>query len=133
MEDRWVDKNIDLSAIASCLVQFFKERNFVSSQESSEKEYHIIVLPSRYYDILEEIHVYISGQPNDFTVKFDSGSKSRTLVRHGILTTFLGGGNLTLKGLKSQEALEKLEKEFWIYLDKVVWSLANSTGSSAKR
>jgi hypothetical protein len=133
MEDRWTNKNIDLSTIANRLVQFFKEKNFVSSQESSENGYHIIVLPSRYYDILEEIHVYISGQPDDFKVKFDSGSQSRTLVRHGILTTAFGGGRAVLKGLKSQEALEKLEKEFWIYLDGVIWGLANSTGDSTKR
>jgi hypothetical protein len=132
MEDRWTNKNIDLSMIANRLVQFFEERKFASLQESSEREYHITVMPSQYYDIVEEIHVYISGQPNDFTVKFVSGSQSRTLVRHGILTTFFGGGRLTLKGLKSQEALEKLEKEFWIYLDKVIWSLDKSAGSSAK-
>lgn len=133
MEDRWINKNIDLSMIANRLVQFFEKRNFVSSQESSEKEYHIIVMPSKYYDILEEIHVYISGQPDDFKVKFDSGSRSRALVRHGILTTVFGGGRLTLKGLKSQEDLEKLENEFWIYLDRVIWSLAIPAGDSTKR
>lgn len=132
MEDRWINKNIDLSMIANRLVQFFEKRKFVSSQESSEREYHIVVMPSRYYDILEEIHVYISGQSDDFTVKFDSGSHSRALVRHGILTTVFGGGRLTLKGLKSQEALERLENEFWIYLDEVIWSLANPACGSTK-
>ena len=133
MEDRWVNKNVDLSLIANRLVEFFKKRKFVSSQENSEGGHHIIVLPSPYHDILEEIHVYIRGQPNDFTVKFVSGSHSRAMVRHGILTTFLGGGRLTLKGLKSEEELEKIEKEFWVYLDEVIWGSANPAGDSAKR
>jgi hypothetical protein len=133
MEDHWVNKNIDLSLIANRLVGFFEKRKFVSSQENSENGHHVIVLPSPYHDIIEEIHVYISGQPNDFTVKFDSGSRSRTMVRHGILTTVFGGGRLTLKGLKSQEELEKIEKEFWVYLDETIWSLANPAGDSTKR
>jgi hypothetical protein len=133
MEDRWTNKNIDLSMIPDRLVQFFEERNFVSSQKSSEREYHITVMPSKHHDIVEEIHVYISGQPDDFKVKFDSGSHSISLVRSGILTAVFGGGRLALKGLKSQEALERLENEFWIYLDEVIWSLANSAGDSAKR
>jgi hypothetical protein len=133
MEDHWVNKNIDLSLIANRLVEFFEKRKFVSFQENSERDHHIIVMPSRYHDILEEIRVYISGQPNDFKVKFDSGSQSRALVRHGILTTVFGGGRLTLKGLKSQEELEKLENEFWVYLDEVIWSLANPASDSTNR
>ena len=80
MEDRWINKNIDLSMINNRLVQFFEKRNFVSFQESSEREYHIIVMPSRYHDILEEIHVYISGQPDDFKVKFDAGQNQMTTL-----------------------------------------------------
>ena len=133
MEDRWINKHISLSMLNNRLVQFFEERNFRTFQEKSEKKYHIVVAPRRFHDILEEIHVYVNGQPDDFKVKFDSGARSRELVRTGILATVFGGGRLTLKGLKSQEALEKLEKEFWVYADKVIWSLASSLSDSTKR
>jgi len=133
MEDQWVNKNVDLSVLNSRLVQFFEKRNFVTSQESSEWKYHIVAGPRRFHDILEEIHVHVSGQPDNFRVRFDAGSHSSGLVRLGILTTIFGGGRLTLKGLKSQEALEKLEREFWIYLDRAIWSLANPASDSAKR
>lgn len=129
MEDRWINKGVDLSVLINHLIQFFEKRKFVTSLESSEEEYHIIVAPTQHHDILETIHIYIGGRPDDFKVRFDAGSLSRALVRRGILTTFLGGGILTLKGLKSQEALEKLEREFWNYLDRVIWSLANSASS----
>jgi len=133
MEDQWVNKNVDLSVLNNRLVQFFEKRNFVTSQESSEEKCDIVARPRRFHDILEEIHVHVSGQPDNFKVRFDAGSHSSGLVRLGILTTVFGGGRLTLKGLKSQEALEKLEREFWIYLDRVIWSLANPTSDSAKR
>lgn len=125
MEDQWVNKGVDLSMLNNRLVQFFEERKFVVVQESSDEKCHIVAMPRKFHDILEKIHVYIIGQPDNFKVKFDAGSRSSELVRLGILTTVFGGGRLTLKGLKSQEALEKLEKVFWTYLDRVVWSLAN--------
>lgn len=133
MEDSWISKNIDLTMLSNRLVQFFEERNFRTFQEKSEKKYHIVVAPRRFHDILEEIHVYINGQSDEFKVKFDAGARSRELVRTGILTTVFGGGRLTLKGLKSQEALEKLEKEFWVYIDKVIWSLDGCLSDSIKR
>jgi len=133
MEDSWISKNIDLAMLSNRLVQFFEERNFRTFQEKSEKKYHIVVAPRRFHDILEEIHVYINGQSDEFKVKFDAGARSRKLVRTGILTTVFGGGRLTLKGLKSQEALEKLEKEFWVYIDKVIWSLDGCLSDSIKR
>jgi hypothetical protein len=133
MEDQWVNKNVDLSVFNNRLVQFFEKKSFATSQESSEEKYHIVARPRRFHDVLEEIHVYVNGQPDNFRVKFDAGSHSSKLVRFGILTTAFGGGRLTLKGLKSQEALEKLEREFWIYLDKAIWNLANVASDSAKR
>jgi len=133
MEDQWVNKNVDLSVLNNRLVQFFEKRSFVASQESSEEKFHIVARPRRFHDVLEEIHVHVTGQPDNFKVRFDAGSHSSELVRFGILTTVFGGGRLTLKGLKSQEALEKLEREFWIYLDRAIWSLANLASDSAKR
>lgn len=133
MEDRWKDKNINLSILSNRLVQFFEARDFVTFREDSEKKYHIVVAPRRFHDILEEIDVYVSGEPDSFKVRFDSGARSRELVRYGILTTVFGGGRLTLKGLKSQEALEKLEREFWIYLDRVIWSLSGCAGDFTRR
>jgi hypothetical protein len=133
MEDSWVNKNIDLAMLNNRLIQFFEERSFSTFQEKSENKYHIVVAPRRFHDILEEIHVYINGQSDKFTVKFDAGARSRELVRTGILATVFGGGRLTLKGLKSQEALEKLEREFWVYIDKVIWSSDGSLSDSVKR
>lgn len=133
MEDRWTNKNVDLSALSNAIVQFFVERGFITSVENSGGKYRIVAKPKPIFDILDDINVYVSGRPNDFKVIFDARSRSSALVRFGTLTTILGGGRLALKGLKSIEALEKLEKQFWIYLDKEVWGFANSfVGDSTK-
>jgi len=94
--------------------------------KSSEKEHHIIARPRQFHGIVEEINVYIIGEPEDFKVKFVAGSRSNAWIKLGTITSLLGGGVFLVKGLKSQEALEKLEKEFWDYVNKTAWSLANS-------
>jgi hypothetical protein len=126
LKDRYQNKQVDLEALKNRVVQFFQEKGFSVSEKSGEGTLHVVAFPKTEHDILEEINVYVTGHPDDFEVIFDSGSRSRTMVRYGILTNVFGGGRLTLKGLKSQEALEKVAKEFWVFVDSVVWSFSGS-------
>jgi hypothetical protein len=45
---------------------------------------------------------------------------SRFATMLGLSTTLFGGGVFVLRGLKLQEALEKLEKKFWLYLEEKI-------------
>jgi len=126
MEVQWKDRNIELSTLADCICQFFTERNFTVSLNNSNTNYVIVVKPRRSHKIAENIRISVKGKPNDFTVDFIAGSHSRALVILGTLTTFLGGGSFSLKGLKSKEALEKLERKFWAYLTEKICRLADS-------
>jgi len=44
----------------------------------------------------------------------------------GFLTGIIGGGSIFLKNVKTLETLEKLEKEFWIYVEDLVAQLVDS-------
>lgn len=129
MEDRWKGKNVNLSILTDSIRQFFVEKRHISSINKSNGQYRIVVHPKAFYDIVEDISVNIDGQPNDFSVKFVTSSRSRSFVILGALATIFGGGFLTLKGLKSREALEKLEKEFWVYVDEKIWELTDPPDS----
>lgn len=124
MEDRWIGKNIDLSLLSQGILEFFKKEKFIVSLQKKEKGYMIVAVPRRSHKIAEKIFVNITGEPGDFSVKFISGTHSRALVRIGTTFSFLGAGFLVLKGLKSQEELEKLEKRFWMYVDRLIWQLS---------
>lgn len=127
MEDEWTGKNVDLSLLTEQIVQFFQQKQFVTSSEKSEEEHLVVSRPQSSHGIVELVKVHVTGRPEHFKVKFDSGSRSNAFVRYGSLTSFLGGGIIAVKGLKSQEALEKLEKEFWVHVDRTVWSLAKAS------
>jgi len=112
MEVQWKDRNVQLSTLADFICQFFSERNFTVPVRNSNANYLVVAKPKRSHEIAENVRVSVSGKPNDSTVRFIAGPHSRALVRFGALTAFFGGGSLSLKGLKPQEALEKLSENF---------------------
>jgi hypothetical protein len=123
MEERWQDKNIDLSMLSERIVRFFNNLSFATSLRETEEKYIVTAIPESFHGIGERIEITISGKPNDFSVRFNAGSRSRILVRYGSFVTLLTGGYFLLKGLRSQEELEKLQKRFRIYVSETVWYL----------
>ncbi len=128
MESRYVGRNVRLPALCRCIEQFFVEKGFETVRIEEKGGYKIIVRTRCDRDIIENVTVLVSGGPNDFVVRFDAGSRSRSFIRFGRVTTFLGGGSFLLRGLKSQEALEKLERNFWVCLEEKIDFLERSTG-----
>jgi hypothetical protein len=126
MEKRWVKRNVDLELLSEALADFWAERGFKLRMERQAREYRICALPKYPHDVCEKVDVLITGDSNDFVVKLVSGSQSRLFVRFGSLTTIFGGGSFLLRGLKSEEMLEKLETEFWTYVETMIDYLGGS-------
>jgi hypothetical protein len=130
LEDQYKGKNVDLLVLSERIARFFSEKEFtVAKQEKDEKHVIIVAAPKPFHGITDKIEVDIYGTPNDFSVKFVSGSRSNDLVRYGRWASLIAGGYFLLKGLRSQEELEKLERRFWIYVDETVWYLSEKKAS----
>jgi hypothetical protein len=127
MKDRWQNKNVQLPILTDCIEQFFKENGFSVSSNKYNGDYRIVAQPKSDHAIAEDIHVSLNGKTDDFTIKFIAGSRSRMFFRIGTILSLFGGGFLSLKGIKSQEALEKLERKFWTYITEKVNQLVSST------
>ncbi len=124
MEVRWTEKNIHPSTIVKLISKFLKEKNFDVSIVEGESKFTVIATPKRGQEISEEIKILVKGKPDDFIVDFSSGKHSKNLIFLGSLTSFLGGGFLGLKGLKSKENIEKLERSFWKFLTSEISNMA---------
>jgi len=123
MFDRWVGKKVNLKSLSENLVQFFEEKGFSSVLETeSSNEYRVIAVPKQPSNIQGSVNVFIRGNSEDFVVEFVGDSSPRLLRVLGGLSTLFGGGILVLKDLKSQEELERLEREFWSFLDRKIES-----------
>lgn len=126
MEDHYVGRNVDLQLLSEWLVRFFRNKGFRTVRREEIGGCKITVRPTYVHEIVEHPTVFVSGGSNDFIVRFVAGSRSRAFVTFGGLTTPFGGGSLFLRGVKSQEALEKLERDFWVYLEEKIDFLAGS-------
>lgn len=126
MQRSWTGKNVDLALLGERIEVFLKDKGFKIKKDWSASEYTFSARPQRGVGILERVIVRILGDSNDFLIDFSTSGHSRSAVKLGFITTMFGGGSLILRGLKSQEALEKLEKDFWLYMEESVTRLINS-------
>jgi len=126
MQERWLEKNVDLNLLSKRLEDFFIMHGFKTRIDTLASGNAIVGVLDNKHDDLKEIIVKITGSPNDFVIEFPRGESRLSSMKFGLLTTFLGGGSLLIKSLKSQKALEKLEREFWVDVEKNVRDVTNS-------
>lgn len=123
---RWTGRKVDLSLLCDGIVRFFEGKGLKVVRDPLENGFQVTVMPKRVLNLREEVVVTVTGDPDDFEVKFVAGDKSRSLKNLGYMTSSFGGGFFLLEGLKSLEAIEKLEREFWIFVEDYVGRLQDS-------
>lgn len=128
MRSRWIGKNVDLALVSGLLEDFLKAKNFKTRREKLAAGYKILATSQRAHDLCGDVEVSILGDANDFVIVLSGGERARSSILLGFITTLIGGGSLILRGLKSRETLEKLEKEFWEYVGGSISHLVNSAG-----
>lgn len=127
MQGQWVGKSVDLALLSERIENFFEDEGFKVTKDWPTSECTISAKPRHGFGILGQVIVRILGDSNDFSIEFSPSEHSRSAVKLGFITTMFGGGSLVLRGLKSKEALEKLEKKFWIFIEETTAHLTNST------
>jgi len=124
LRDRWIHKNVNLQLLADNVKDFLSQQYFETRIETSRNGHTVCAIPKK--GGISGFVVRILGEPNDFTVEFAPNERLRYVTRLGFITTLLGGGGILLRGLKSQEMLEKLEEEFWVFIDTRIEGLIDS-------
>jgi len=126
MQRRWGGKNVDLKKLSGCVEDFFKDKGFVTEKNESVEEHTISWAPQSVKNMNKTMKVRILGDPNDFVIELMASESTRRSLWLGLLTKPFGGGYLVLQSLRLREALEKLESEFWVYIEDKVAHLAGS-------
>jgi hypothetical protein len=117
MKRKWTGLSINLDELAQAIKEFFEARSFFVKNNREVENIKIEAIPKQgVHRILEPIMISISGKPEDFEICFLAGERSRSMARLGDLTKLFGGGWLFLRGVRSEEELGKLEREFWNYI-----------------
>ena len=129
METSFVGRNVDLSLLGEWLERFFKNREFKVAVNKRARGYRVTAAPTYVHEIVGNINVSVSGEPDDFVVNFVAGARSGLYKKFGLLTSLFGGGVLLMRGMKSEEAEEKVERDFWVYVEEKIDFLAGSAGN----
>ena len=129
MQSQWIGKNVDLKLLGECIEDFFKDKGFKTTKDESARKYTILWTSQRVRNMRDAMRATVFGDSNNFVVEIIASERTRGSITLGMLTKTFGGGYLALRGLKAKETLEKLEKEFWTYIEEKVTHL---TGSAEK-
>ncbi len=116
MRRRWVGKDISLRWLYDLVEGFFQSRGFKTKIKESSGRHMFSALPPKGSAIREAINLEISISLDGLEVDFIAGGKADSSIKYGMLTTLLGGGGMLLRGLRSQEAIYRLENDFWVYV-----------------
>ena len=119
-QKRWTAKDADFDLLTKKIESFFKSKGFETKRYEVPNGTKISAVPKNVRDVKSGIKVTVLGVPQDFVVELSVDETSRFSTMLGLSTTLFGGGTLVLRGLKSQEALERLEREFWVHLEKTI-------------
>lgn len=126
MQEQWIGKNVDLALLCSCVQDFFSGKGFKIVKDESIEECMLLMIPQNTREMHGRISVKIWGDPNDFMIEFDAGERARSSTMLGALTTAFFGGRFVLRSLKWKEVSEKLQREFWIYVEQTITRLVGS-------
>lgn len=114
-EGTWEGISVDLSELAKCVENFFRGKGLTVKRIYSEESIKICIVKEG-----ENFCVEITGNSQKFKVSVAYGDRlQRFKILGPAFSPFLGGG-VMLKSLKAQEFFEKLERELWDYLSRVV-------------
>lgn len=123
------EKKIDLSELSNYITGFFQRKDFSVSIFNIKNGCKISAKPKAYSDIKGKIIVEIKGKPHSFSVTFNVDSFLGRFTVLGNFLTLIFGGYPILRELKSRENLERVEKEFWVYINDVIEKLVGDSAS----
>lgn len=127
MQKRWRGKNVNLDQLSDSIEDFFKSRSLVPRKAETAGERTISWFPGyRGARLKEPVTVRITGKTDDFTIDLKASELTADSIRAGVLTRPFGGGYFLLNAVKLKEDLERLENEFWIFIEEKIDQLTGS-------
>ncbi|HEX69244.1 MAG: hypothetical protein ACTSV7_02880 [Candidatus Baldrarchaeia archaeon] len=115
MRTRWIGKNVHADVILDNIKEFFERKGFTILIKESAEKISVLVQKKDYPLIL----INMWGSPNDFFIEFQCRNFPLGKYFSSFLT-LLGTGFLVSKWLKREELCQKIEDEFWKFVDQLI-------------
>jgi hypothetical protein len=130
MKYQWLNKKVDLLALKRGIEEYFKVRKFHLRCSQSENTFEILAT-KRVDHLIRRIKVLLYGKPNNFVVEFLAGKHIDSIQKADVSFELFGGGIFVLKAYEAWEYYQRLEREFWKYIEMLVVDLVNSVANNS--
>jgi len=128
MRKNWSNVDVDLKLFSSHIQKFFDERGFLTSVEGdSLRGFVVKAEASEMYEIDGCVRVSVNADSTGLVVSFDFDKKKSSLCGVSpIVMSLFGAGIFFVRSLKSGEDRARLERDFWRFVDNVLYSALKS-------
>jgi len=126
MSQRWVGRNVNLDSLSRYIERFLEDRNFKTRKRGLAGGFIVEGVSRQQRGLLVKVVVRILGDPNDFSVELGRDERAHTRLYNvfGPFMTLFGGGFILARNLKRQDILDRLETEFFVFVEEKVDYLA---------
>lgn len=115
---RWIGRNVDIDQLVEAIIVFLKGKKFKIRRDDLESSSRVLGIHRTPEGEIRRVAVTISGSPQDLIVELKVGDDPSLLLKFSSMISLFGGGLLLVKKRKIADFYQKLEDEFWRYVER---------------
>ena len=117
MRYEWRRENVNLEELDKHIQSFFIQNGFITHSLRKADIVEVVAIPTEASPVGERIRVELEKIEEGFALEITNLTRIDSSILGGLLSSFLGGGSLVLRGVKAKDRLEILEKELVHWVD----------------
>ena len=117
MRYEWRRENVNLEELDKYVQSFFIQNGFITRSLQEANIIEVVAIPTETSPVGEKIRVELEKIEGGFALEITNLTRIDSSILGGLLSSFLGGGSVVLRGVKVKERLEILEKELVYWID----------------
>jgi hypothetical protein len=117
MRYEWRRENVNLKELDKHIRSFFIQNGFITRSLRKADIVEVVAIPTEASPVGERIRVELEKIEGGFALEITNLTRIDSSILGGLLSSFLGGGSLVLRGVKIKDRLEILEKELVHWID----------------
>jgi len=125
MQYEWAKKIENLKLLINSIEEFLRRKRFnvKTTASNGESQFKTLAIPTMETEVRQPFTIEVKRTTNGTTIDFAPTNKNEESIKIGILSQFMIGGLLIMKGANKKEKLDALETEFWAQIQEFIASL----------
>jgi hypothetical protein len=125
MQYEWAKKIENPKNLINSIEEFLRRNKFdvKTTASNNETQFKILAVPTTETEVRQPFTIEVKKTTNGTIIDFAPKNKNEESIKMGILSQFMMGGLLILKGANKKEKMDTLETEFWVHIQEFIANL----------